>query len=55
MKKYEYMVISIMKFSSYKIQEELNSYGREGWELIHVESNYYFFKREISSKEFNEN
>lgn len=36
--KWEYNVVKVEKFSEFtetmKLQEELNSYGKEGWELV---------------------
>lgn len=51
MVKFEYKVISILSLSEKKINEMLNEYGIQGWELVHVEGAWHYFKRPL---DFNE-
>lgn len=47
MKKYEYRVIYMYDNGEIAIQENLNKYGNEGWELINIRrETTYIFKRE---------
>lgn len=54
-KKYEYMII----YGQILYEKDLNSWGKEGWELVSVvdnggggfKSNNYFFKRELNEQE----
>ena len=47
MKRYEYMYVHIWVFVK-KINERLNEYGEDGWELVAVYWTWYYFKREIT-------
>jgi len=48
MKKYEYKYIALNGFKNTDaVEEMLNAYGNEGWELVGVWVQYYYFKREI--------
>lgn len=49
MKKFEYRVQEMQKGGRhlYEVQEELDNYGREGWELCTVEYGCWIFKREL--------
>ena len=58
MKQYEYRVEqieigikSILKHDKSKhnkyIEEKLNSFGKEGWELAGVDGTWFYFKREL--------
>lgn len=45
--KYEYKVVSIVKFKADKYIFELNEYGKDGWKLVCVESSMHYFIKEI--------
>lgn len=45
MKKYEY---KHKTFSKENLTKKLNQLGREGWELILIKDETYYFKREIN-------
>lgn len=60
MKQYEYMVVQIQIelksiFKSDKtrynkeLADQLNTYGKEGWELAGVDGTWFYFKREKST------
>jgi hypothetical protein len=54
MKEFEYKVIELEDFSV-RYRNNLNEYGKDGWELISVQSSYgssklYYFKREKQNK-----
>jgi len=44
--KYEYKCVAIVGFGK-KTKEELNKYGKEGWELVDTWSFWFYFKRPI--------
>ncbi|HSQ89555.1 hypothetical protein [Romboutsia sp.] len=45
MKKFEYQVLT---FTCCYIEDELNKYGQDGWELVAVDGNgKHYLKREI--------
>jgi len=50
--KYEYKVVSIVKFKLEKFTEQLNIYGNEGWKLVCVSNGYHYFIREIEEGTF---
>lgn len=56
MKQFEYKVVNLFEEGSW-LEQRLNSYGEEGWELISKnvrDSNYaYVFKREKQVKQNN--
>ena len=53
MTQYEYRVVSQADVMSPVIEDMLNRWGQDGWELINVTGGptayYYFFKRKVSA------
>lgn len=59
MKKYEYKVLMGAKLSSerssvFDIEGLLNILGVQGWEMIPISSEHFYFKRELTDKEYSD-
>ena len=51
MKKFEYKITRVEKGDEQKLLDYLNDFGKDGWELVHMEiypsATGFLFKREI--------
>ncbi|MCK5811482.1 MAG: DUF4177 domain-containing protein [Clostridiales bacterium] len=50
--KYEYKVISILKFNPVKYTEKLNKYGIEGWKFVCTDNSMHYFVKGLKEVTF---
>ena len=50
MEKWEYKIVTQLPLDEYELQRGLNSYGKEGWELVIFDSERAIFKRQINQQ-----
>ena len=49
MRKYEYQLVTMPRGSSVDIENFLNEYGIEGWELCGIDYGCFVFKRKVKA------
>lgn len=49
-KQFEYMLLTLSPSSSHALTTSLNSMGKQGWELVTINENFWIFKRELPKR-----
>lgn len=50
MKKILYHIETIKNCPSYELEEKLNYFGEQGWNLIYIDGEKYFFKQTLKKE-----